>query len=158
MTMSSSLCQLFALGGEGTVKTWMSELIPLACFLLQWLLVLENPQTCSCTLSHNPGISLITHYLRKYTPYSSNVFVWLQPCTTQTGYVNASTEHGVIRADLGWSGSYRRPLHGLYVQLDGSLGQKPHHLCISRLSEEKLIEKREHLLFQCQGPPGSTMH
>lgn len=32
------------------------QLIPVPCFFLQWVLVLENPQSCSCTLSHNPGI------------------------------------------------------------------------------------------------------
>ena len=101
MTLSSSLCQLFALGGEGTVKTQMSELIPVGCFLLQRLLVLENPQTCSCTLSHNPGISLITHHLRKHTPYSPNAFAWVQPCTIQMGYVDASTKRGVVGADPG---------------------------------------------------------
>ena len=36
-------------------------------------------------------------------------------------------------------------------------GPKAHHLCISRLSEEKLIEKREPF-FQCQAPPEALCH
>lgn len=88
---------------ECTVKTETLDLTPLACFLFQWFLVLEKPQTCYCTFSHhNPCISLISHYLRKHTPYSPDAFTWVKLCKIQSGYVSGyhQTWHDRSRSGL----------------------------------------------------------
>lgn len=104
---------------EGTVKTQMLDLIPLACFFLQWFLVLENSQTCYCPFSHhNPCISLITQHLRKHTPYSPDAFIWVKLCTIQSGYASTTIKHDMIGGDLNWSHSYTRPQHIHFTQLD----------------------------------------